>query len=195
MKLKDALKEKGNPLEIDCSRRELPELFKQLGFKTGVEIGVQKGNHLKLYCDAGFRMYGVDPYKNEFKPKFDAGHENNFQIASEMVSHYPNATLIREKSMDALKHFKKRSLDFVYIDGGHNFMDIAEDLNYWTDKVRGGGIIAGHDYENDAGGETRHHRSVGPVVRAFCESKDIYNWYVLGRGYKENMSFFFVKHW
>ena len=191
----DILKEKGNPFEIDCSRRELPELFKQLGFRKGVEIGVQKGNHLKLYCDMGFRMWGVDPYKDDFKPKLDVGHEKNFQIASEMVSHYPNATLIRKKSMDAVHDFGKRSLDFVYIDGLHDFLNVALDLHYWTDKVRGGGIIAGHDYNSDAGKETRHHRAVGPVVRAFCESKDIYNWYTMGRGFGENMSFMFVKHW
>jgi len=176
---------RGTPFEINCSRNELPEFFKSLGFKTGAEIGVQSGENMKLYCEEGLKMYGIDPYE---------GYEEVYQKAKKLLSPY-DATLIRKTSMDALADFPKRNLDFVYIDGLHDFMNKSLDLFYWTDKVKKGGIIAGHDYINDAPREGRRHRATGPVVRAFCESKDIYNWYVLGRGFKENMSYFFFKHW
>ncbi len=48
--------------------------------------------------------------------------------------------------MDALEDFEDNSLDFVYIDGDHNFKHISEDIYEWTKKVRSGGIVSGHDY-------------------------------------------------
>jgi predicted O-methyltransferase YrrM len=38
------------------------------------------------------------------------------------------------------------SVDFVYIDGNHQYSSVKEDLVNWSKKVKNGGIIAGHDY-------------------------------------------------
>ncbi len=38
------------------------------------------------------------------------------------------------------------SMDFVYIDARHDYESVLEDLNAWFDKVKPGGIFAGHDY-------------------------------------------------
>lgn len=38
------------------------------------------------------------------------------------------------------------SLDFVYLDARHDYESVVEDLEAWFDKVRPGGILAGHDY-------------------------------------------------
>lgn len=42
--------------------------------------------------------------------------------------------------------FIKDGLDFVYIDAGHEYSDVANDISVWLPKVRSGGILAGHDY-------------------------------------------------
>lgn len=63
MKLIDGLKLKGGRIEIpDCSRDDLPELFVQLGFKVGAEVGVYRGEFTEKFCQAGLKMYGIDPY-------------------------------------------------------------------------------------------------------------------------------------
>ena len=49
-------------------------------------------------------------------------------------------------SMDALKDFEDQSLDFVYIDANHDFLNFTMDLHYWMKKVKPRGIISGHDY-------------------------------------------------
>lgn len=41
------------------------------------------------------------------------------------------------------------SLDFVYLDAGHEYENIKADFEAWYTKVRPGGIIAGHDYGHD----------------------------------------------
>ena len=40
------------------------------------------------------------------------------------------------------------TLDFVYLDAGHDYASVLEDLQAWAPKVRPGGMLAGHDYWN-----------------------------------------------
>lgn len=213
MKLIDAIKEKGNPYWIpDCSRSELPEFFKEMGFKVGVEVGVSWAENIMDYCKSGLQIYGVDPWMesedNKYKKiiSIPGEHARTFEdvykYALERTAPYPNCTLIRKTSMEALSDFPKRSLDFVYIDGNHTFGYVAMDLMKWSDKVRRGGVIAGHDYYSTVG--DRRVRHVAGVVNAFAKSYDFTNWYVLGRKNEERsegekfdreLSFFLFKHW
>jgi len=202
MRLIVAIKnERGAPFEIpDNTREELPELFKELGFKVGAEIGVFEGKNLEKYCQAGLEMYGIDPWISYGDYRTYRSLEDLYEVAKKRLSPYPNCTLIRKKSDEALVDFPKRSLDFVYIDGNHKFEYIAADLVYWTQKVKKGGIVAGHDYFDTKGYRT--NRSVGPVVDAFCKSSDIENWWIIGdknskktKGVDQCLSFMFIKHW
>ncbi len=213
MKLIDAIKQKGDPYWIpDCSRDELPEFFKQLGFKVGAEIGVSMGDNLELYCQAGFTMYGIDPWEDYEDHRYrplnaipirrisHSTIEDVYNLAVKKTSPYPNCTLIRKRSIDAAKDIPDRSLDFVYIDGNHMFGYVAMDLMYWANKVRKGGIIAGHDYLTRKG--SRSNRFVKFVVDAFAKAYDFSNWYILGsqtpvpgERTDEAISFMFFKHW
>lgn len=49
-------------------------------------------------------------------------------------------------SVEASKHFKDGSLDYVYIDGSHEYEDVLDDIKHWYPKVKRGGIISGDDY-------------------------------------------------
>lgn len=213
MKLIDAEKQKGNPFWIpDCTRSELPEFFKELGFKVGVEVGVSWGGNIVDYAKAGLQIYGVDPwisYEDDVYKKIisiEGKHgrtiDDVYNYAVERTSPYSNCTLIRKTSIEAVNDFPKRSLDFVYIDGNHKFGYIAMDLMKWADKVRRGGVIAGHDYYSTQG--DRNLRHVGNIVDAFAKSYDFTNWYVLGRKnenrdpeekFDRELSFMFFKHW
>jgi predicted O-methyltransferase YrrM len=67
--------------------------------------------------------------------------------AQERLSQY-NVAIIKSKSVDihTLNRFPDGSLDFVYIDADHAYLPTSRDIYYWTEKVRIGGIVAGHDY-------------------------------------------------
>ena len=56
------------------------------------------------------------------------------------------STIWRQTSTEAAKRVPHHSLDFVYIDARHDYASVMEDLEAWFDKVRPGGIFAGHDY-------------------------------------------------
>lgn len=187
MKLIDAIKkEKGKPFEIpNCSRNELPEFFVEMGYKIGAEIGVYKGEFTERFCKVGIKMYAIDPWhsyggagrtqKSQDRQNFLYGH------ASRLLGRYNDCTIIRKTSMDAVKHFKDRSLDFVYIDGNHSFKHVAQDIYEWSYKVRKGGAVSGHDYFTT---DPRAHNlicHVGPVVDAYVKAFGIENFYVFGR--------------
>jgi predicted O-methyltransferase YrrM len=58
-------------------------------------------------------------------------------------------TVIKETTHNASMTFGGRSVDFVYIDAGHDEKDIKQDINDWLPKLKQGGWLAGHDYQYD----------------------------------------------
>lgn len=186
MKLIDGLKLKGAGTEIpDCSRDDLPEFFKEMGFKVGVEVGVATGSFSIAIAKAGLKVYGIDPFL-EYE---DFDHPNIcnqkrldrlYWVAQKRCQPY-DITIIRKTSMEAAKDFKNDSIDFVFIDGHHGFKYVAEDLWEWTKKVKKGGIVAGHDYAlNKKAIRDPFCLHVPHVVNAFTDCFRIDNWYVLG---------------
>ena len=54
--------------------------------------------------------------------------------------------IIRKTSAQAAKGFKANSVDFVFIDGSHDYDSVCVDIEIWLPKVKPGGMIGGHDY-------------------------------------------------
>jgi hypothetical protein len=58
---------------------------------------------------------------------------------------------IRMSSVDASFLYDDESLDFVFIDAGHDYQSINDDINHWFRKVKVNGVLAGHDYFDSVG--------------------------------------------
>lgn len=202
MKLIDGLKLKGKPAEItDCSRDDLPQFFVDMGFKVGAEIGAAKGEFSGKFAKAGLTHYAIDPwrvYSDYYRDhKWDRKMQRYYEQAKKTLSPYPNATIIRKTSMEAVLDFKDDSLDYVYIDGNHLFKYIAEDLSEWTKKVRKGGIVAGHDYAYFKSKSELGLCHVIPVVNAYAQAYNIQNWYIFGQEYFRQVATKdrFIRNW
>lgn len=214
MIFEEGMKRRGNPYWIPgASREDLPEFFKERGYRKGVEIGVSWGQNIVGYCKAGLEIYGVDPWdahtdEDKFRTivsidgKYGRTMDGVHRLAKERTEAYPNCTLLKMTSMDALALFPDRSLDFVYIDGNHSFGHVAMDLMKWSRKVRRGGAIAGHDYYQTNPTTARRYRQIPAIVDAFARTYDFTNWYVLGTKNPKpgerndgSLSFLFFKHW
>lgn len=183
MKIIDGLKLGGATVEIPgCGRNDLPRFFKEMGFGVGVEIGVYKGDYSEILCEAGLKIYSIDPwmaYPEYHGLRSDqARFERNFERAKRRLRKY-DCTIIRKTSMEAVKDFKDKSMDFVYIDGNHDFMHVTEDIWEWSKKVKPGGIIAGHDYRNDD--DNAFYTDVKHVVDAYTKAGKITKLYILGK--------------
>lgn len=88
-----------------------------------------------------------------------------------------NYEFVTKTSKDAI-NIIPNELDFVYIDGNHDYEYVKEDINIWYSKVKEGGIIGGNDF--DAG-----HFGVVRAVLEFVEKNnltlygDIFDWWII----------------
>ena len=154
----------------------LAHLFAELGFKHGAEIGTDQGEYAELLAKVipGLRLYCIDPWKAEAyvpgeqpegkEPQeyFDKRYEDTLNRLKPYLDE--NIMIKRKTSIEALEDIKDNSLDFVYIDGNHDFLNVTLDIHHWLKKVKPGGILAGHDYVRYPSRKFNH---VQKVVNAY----------------------------
>ncbi len=162
----------------DINRTIMAKTLKELGFKEGAEIGVAEGYHAEVLCTENpeLRLHCVDVWKKY--PGYEE-YDNIKEVyykAIDTLGHF-NTPFYKEFSMKALRHFEDSSLDFVYIDSAHDFLNVAMDISEWSKKVKPGGIVFGHDYKHHRRyvdrGKIRHLIDVKVVVDAFCLAKGL----------------------
>jgi hypothetical protein len=132
------------------TRKHLAELFRDVGVQRMAEIGVADGRYSELLCETipGLRLLCVDPwapYTGNRRGGPIEQHQRNYARATERLAPY-QASLIRQKSEVAVMSVPDESLDAVYIDGNHAYQFVLQDLLLWGQRVKRGGIVAGHDY-------------------------------------------------
>ena len=185
MKIIDGIKLKGRGIEIpNCGRNDLPEFFKEMGYKVGAEIGVAKGEFSEVICKGGFKLFSVDPYlahKDYFRPSIQERLDAELEETKKRLAPY-DSVILRQTSMDAVQDFEDESLDFVYIDGHHGFKYVTEDIFEWSKKIKKGGAICGHDYILTATPPNSPYVChVKQVIDAYTEAFGIKDWYLLGQ--------------
>lgn len=135
---------------------QLLEILERLDPIRIVEVGVHRGGMIKTLHDAfpSAQIVGVDI---DFKPlEFDTFIQ---------VEGNSNDPAVRDR---ALKPQEYR-IDFLFIDGDHNFDAAMKDYELYAPYVRPGGIIALHDINRDPD-RVPHHAGVD-CRRVFDELK------------------------
>ena len=61
---------------------------------------------------------------------------------------YDNFFQINHDTASAARLFEDESLDFIYQDASHSYNGVKRDIDAWYPKLKKGGILAGHDYDN-----------------------------------------------
>lgn len=116
------------------------DLIKEHGYKRVAEVGVCKGEMampILEACDLDYYAL-IDPALNDSLGLY------NF------IANYQAVKLFEMTSKEASVYFSDviELLDLVIIDALHTEEAVGEDIHLWTPKVRNGGIICGHDYDN-----------------------------------------------
>jgi len=173
-----------SPWLKDPTRSHLVEVFAELGFKRGAEIGVASGEFSKEMCEKipALHLICVDPWETYDRVKQDRV-DWRYKLAQERLSKYP-VEFKKMTSMQAVLEVTDESLDFVYIDGLHTFDAVIMDIIEWSRKVRKGGIVAGHDFYEFFGS------GVTLAVRAYTQAHNINQWYITK---EKEASVFWVK--
>lgn len=120
-----------------------------------VEIGCWKGKSAAfagveiINSKKPIRFFTVDHFKGS-TPKHHAMPEvaggnleaiarGNLARVSEVV------TVLAMSSVEAARTFADASVDFLFVDGTHDYDSVKADLLAWRPKMKAGGIVAGDD--------------------------------------------------
>jgi len=150
---------------------------------VGAEIGTLDGWHALDIMEALSikKLYLIDPYKAYEDYAESVGNPRKAQkamnermrVAKKVLKKYGNKVVfIRKFSEDATEHIEDESLDFLYIDGNHQYEFAKKDIGLYYQKVKKGGIIGGHDYTSSPETE-REHFGVFRAVNEFFKKKKI----------------------
>lgn len=143
---------------------------------VGVEIGVNRGAYSKKIVEfaAPRQLHLIDPWP------VDSGDDyiKTYGVRDDMQAHYEmvrsefagriargEVVMPRHYSRDCASSFADGQFDFIYVDGMHSYEACLEDLRLYGPKVRGTGLLMGHDFSNTDMGR---RKSFG-VVRAVSE--------------------------
>jgi len=123
---------------------------------VGAEIGVCNGlNALNILENLDIKkLYLIDPYRL-YSNQTNIGQNGTEEKNKEFKTHahklldknYSDKIVWLEKlSEDAINDIEE-DLDFVYIDGNHMYDYVLNDIKLYSEKVKDGGLVAGHDFD------------------------------------------------
>jgi predicted O-methyltransferase YrrM len=119
---------------------------KIVAVEVGTFFGYNANNILKeLNIE---RLFLVDPYK-VFDSYDDVKEQEKLtkaeNCAKSKLGRYKDViTWIKKSSEDAVE-FLPKEIDFIYIDGNHNYEFAKKDMEDYFKILKKGGIMAGHD--------------------------------------------------
>lgn len=111
----------------------------------GAEVGVDRGdfslNILKYVRPQ--KLHLVDAWHSE------RYHTGLRQVVEERLAEAlatGQVEIHQGLSVERAQDFEEASLDWIYLDAGHSYQAVHQDLYAYVSKIKPGGLIMGHDY-------------------------------------------------
>jgi len=148
---------------------------KKINPKSFFEIGIFHGVTARNVCDLmfqnhknDFKYIGVDlfdqneKFSNEVPPSFKFNNPlKNFyfkfikrrnpysvKAVEDLLSKYKeNIKIIKGDTNLVLKELNLKNIDYIFIDGGHHYDTVKNDLYHSKKYIRNGGVILCDDYD------------------------------------------------
>jgi predicted O-methyltransferase YrrM len=153
------------------NRPGLYRLFAELGFKTGCEVGVQRGRNAMVMLDniPGLKLHLVEPYADHPSNRRKWGPQNHAKFKRMARARLKGRAVrwIEGYSEKVAHKIADRSLDFVYIDGEHTYDFVMIDIILWARKLKKGGILSGHDYSHNKPRQAKVAAAVNDWARTY----------------------------
>lgn len=134
---------------------EFCNFLKEHNVKRILEIGSYAGESVKMYKEIlgpDVLIVSIDPW-DELNDKHDLIHNTDLKPVerkfNDVTMNMQNIVKCKAYSQDIADMFADEYFDCVYIDGLHTYDQVKLDFKNYINKVKSGGIIAGHDYKID----------------------------------------------
>jgi predicted O-methyltransferase YrrM len=127
-------------------------LTRALKPRTIVEIGSARGRStctFALACadNGAGRVYAIDPHvQNEWTDVGTGGHTLTFlrdRLATYELE--PYCTVLRTTSQEAAVNWSGGPIDFLFIDGNHEYLGVRSDFELFQPHLNAGSLVAFHD--------------------------------------------------
>jgi hypothetical protein len=92
-----------------------------------------------FYCVDSW-LGGPEHYDNEILKNLKQIFTDNVALISNYI------TAIEGMSWEVAKQFDDNSVDFCYVDAGHSYECVTNDLTAWWPKIKSGRMFGGDDY-------------------------------------------------
>jgi predicted O-methyltransferase YrrM len=170
-----------------AKREQLVSLLAEAGLTRGVEVGVLDGVFSAMLCEGirGLHLLCVDPWaaygSGSIEKASAVQAEASYEATRRRLAPYlrprrhagaTTAELVRLPSASAVTTIPLGTLDFVVLDGDHEFDATMLALIEWSRRVKSGGLIVAHDYE------VAYRVGVIEAVHAYTRAHGIRDWYV-----------------
>lgn len=152
------------PVPTFKTRAELPSIFESEGFKIGAELGVQKGLYSKVVLSQWksadkYVLVDLWAHQDNYEDMANVNQndqDTNFQETQRNIAPWSDKIEIcRNYTRVCRLMYDDQYFDIVYVDARHDRLGVTEDLNDWWPKVKSGGLLCGHDYEEQVDGPQR----------------------------------------
>ena len=113
-----------------------------------VELGSWKGKSAHALCSSGCKsVTAIDTWMgSEFEPQSHAEMRSGsiFETFKENLKEFKNLKIIQDDINNVVKTIPDKSIDMVFIDAGHSYNEVKNDILKWMPKTKM--ILCGHDY-------------------------------------------------
>jgi len=129
---------------------------KSLNEAVCVEVGTWEGdfsyellrhtNCKKVYCVDPYKHFEDDSYPDGMNLLNQAQFDAKFATVNARFQPFGDRVeFLRMTSHEAAQRIANNSVDFVYIDGNHDYKAVLQDIQDWAPKVKPGGWLCGDD--------------------------------------------------
>ena len=160
----------------------------------GAELGVWQG---KLSCELlkalpMLALYMIDRWQ-AMPPGhayLDSGslvatasqelYDKSYEIAHRLTEFAGRRAIILKQDINYVI-MADEYLDFVFIDADHTYKCVKKDIETWMPRVRKGGLLCGHDYENNQSDKWGVKQAVDEFVTEHnltLETGEDHTWFV-----------------
>lgn len=108
-----------------------------------VEIANSGKTGIEFVCIDPWREGGPDLVGTEFESKGDELYDSFLRNLAPVAN---VVKPLRQTSLEAVALFDDESIDFLMLDGDHNYPNVRDEIQAYLPKMKKGGIIAGDDF-------------------------------------------------